>query len=62
MTTPATITAMAGITTVIITITTTVIRTKLALFRGGEWAGRRCWWPLPLRRRAWCKCARGRPR
>jgi hypothetical protein len=39
MTTLATITAMAGITTV----TTTVIPRKLALSRGGEWAGRRCW-------------------
>jgi hypothetical protein len=43
MTTPATITAMAGITTVIITITTMVIRTKPAHSRGGEWAGQ-CYW------------------
>ena len=40
MITPAMITAMAGITTAI-TIITTVIHTKLALSRGGEWVGRR---------------------
>jgi hypothetical protein len=39
MTTLATITAMAGITTA---ITITVILKKLARSHGGEWAGRRC--------------------
>ena len=46
MTTPATITAMADITTVTITIIT-VIHMKQAHSRGGEWAGQRCWWRLP---------------
>lgn len=40
MTTLATITAMAGITT---DITTTVIPKKLARSHGGEWAGQRYW-------------------
>jgi hypothetical protein len=40
MTTLATITDMAGITTV---TTTTVIPKKRARSHGGEWAGRRCW-------------------
>ncbi|MNK78661.1 hypothetical protein D3C87_983030 [compost metagenome] len=54
MITPATITAMAGITTVTI-ITITVIRKKPARFPGGAWVGQRCWWPSPLQPRAWCK-------
>jgi len=46
MTTVATITAMAGITTTVITIITTAIHKRPALSLGDAWGGPRCWWRL----------------
>jgi hypothetical protein len=43
MTTLATITAMAGITTTAITITTTAIRRRLVHSLGVAWVGLHCW-------------------
>ncbi|BFT60407.1 hypothetical protein PMm318_A11660 [Pseudomonas moorei] len=58
MTTVATITVMAGITTTVITITTTAIRKRPVHSLGDAWGGLHCWWRLRWRPRAWCKYVR----
>ena len=55
MTTLATITGIATVTTII----TTAIHKKPARFPGGAWAGQHCSWPSQSLPQALFKCARG---